>query len=192
LAFSQQRSFRLPPEICESYLNGDDAPDHVLVFRLLIISAHIVQYRYDDQSPTTCLSYEDLITVYHRCLSNRPSSFHPFFSAEPNKGKGELFPQRWYLNDCHIIAKHIIGLVDILLTAYDPTIARLGPCQRGAMALLDSKLKSIVLEICGIVLSNRQSPMALLAACIAITICGDRFSDRCEQEALMDVVFKLS
>lgn len=188
MAYSQQRSFRLPLKVCDDYLNGGDAPDHVLVNRLIIICAHIVQYCYDDQSPVDSISYEGLVHLYHHWLNNRPASFFPVFSASPDRENNEVFPQRWYLNDYHILAENSIGLIDILLAAYDPTIARIGPGQRGAEASLDSKLKSIVLEICGIALSNRQSPTALLAACIAITICGDRFTDRFEQEALMGVV----
>lgn len=188
LAYSQQRSFRLPLRVCDDYLHGGDAPDHVLVNRLIIICAHIVQYCYGDQSPVDSASYEELIDLYRHWLNSRPASFSPVYSAAPDTEKNEVFPQKWYLNDYHILAEHSIGLIDILLAAYDPTIARIGPGQKGAEELLDSKLKSIVLEICGIALSNRQSPTALLAACIAITICGDRFTDRFEQEVLMGVV----
>lgn len=188
LAYSQQRSFRLPLRVCDDYLNGGNAPDHVLVNRLIVICAHIVQYCYDDQIPADTVTYEELIEVYHRWLNNRPASFLPVFSAEPDTGNNELFPQRWYLADHHILAAHSIGLIDILFAAYDPTIARIGPGQRDATASLDAKLKSIVLEICGTALSNLQSPTALLAACIAITVCGDRFTNRFEQDALMEVV----
>lgn len=188
MAFSQQRSFRLPLGICESYLSGDVAPDHVLVNRLIVICAHIVQYCYDEQAQRTSIRYEELVNLYHQWLKNRPASFLPIYSADPKKGKGGIFPKRWYLDDCHIVAEQSIGLINILLTAYNPTIVRVGPGQRSAVASLDSRLRSIVLEVCGIALSNRQSPTALLAACIAITICGDRFSDPTEQTALMDIV----
>ncbi|KAJ6009107.1 hypothetical protein N7499_000939 [Penicillium canescens] len=188
MAFSQQRSFHLPLGICESYLSGDVAPDHVLVNRLIVICAHIVQYCYDEQAQRSSIRYEELVNLYHQWLKNRPASFLPIYSADPKKEKGGIFPRRWYLNDCHIVAEQSIGLINILLTAYDPTIVRVGPEQRGAVASLDSRLRSIVLEVCGIALSNRQSPTALLAACIAITICGDRFSDPTEQKALMDIV----
>ena len=188
LAYSQQRPLSIPLRFCDDYLNDSDAPDHVLVNRLIIICARVVQFCYDDQSPADLAAYEELVNVYHRWLKSRPVSFLPIFSAGPDRGRNEVFPQKWYLADYHILAGHSIGLIDILLAAYDPTIARIGPGQRGATALLDNKLKSSVLEICGIALSNRQSPTALLAACIAITVCGDRFTDRFEQDALMWVV----
>jgi hypothetical protein len=188
LAYSHQRSFGLPLRVCEGFLNGGDVPDHVLVNRLMVICAHVVQYCYDDHRPVDAMSYKDLIGLYHRWLNTRPPSFLPVFSATPDRAKDEIFPQTWFLNDYHILAEHSIGLIDILLAAYNPTIARIGPGQKGATALLDTEIKSKVLEICGIALSNPQSPAAPVAACVAITICGDRFTDRVEQEALMMVV----
>jgi hypothetical protein len=56
------------------------------------------------------------------------------------------------------------------------------------MESIDTKLKTTVLDICGIAISNRQEPTALLTASIAISICGDRFSDPAEQQALMNIV----
>lgn len=52
------------------------------------------------------------------------------------------------------------------------------------MESIDAKLKSTVLDICGIAISNHQEPTALLTASIAIAICGDRFSDCVERQAV--------
>ncbi|KAJ5749739.1 hypothetical protein N7533_006767 [Penicillium manginii] len=188
MAFSQQRPFRLSLDICESYLSWDTAPDHISVNRLLIIAAHFLQYCYGDQDHTTHSRYEELVSLHHRWLEERPLSFFPVYSDAPNKDKGEIFPRKWYLDNCHILAEQTAGLITILLTAYDPTIARVGPGQRRAMESIDAKLRLTVLDICGIAISNRQEPTALLTASIAIAICGDRFSDLTEQQALMDVV----
>ncbi|KAJ6001099.1 hypothetical protein N7481_001508 [Penicillium waksmanii] len=188
MAFSQQRSFRLSLDICESYLSWDAVPDFISVNRLLIIAAHVLQYCYDDQDQTTYSRYEQVVSLRHRWMEERPLSFFPVYSNAPNKDRGEIFPRKWYLDNCHILAEQTVGLINILLTAYDPTIARVGPGQRRAMESIDAKLKLAVLDICGIAISNRQEPTALLTASIAIAICGDRFSDRTEQQALMDVV----
>lgn len=187
-AFSQQRSFRLSLDICESYLSWYTAPDYISVNRLLIIASHVLQYCYDDQDQTTLSRFEELVSIYNRWMEGRPLSFFPVYSDAPNKDRGDIFPRKWYLDNCHILAEQTVGLIDILLTAYDPTIARVGPGQRRTMESIDAKLKSTVLDICGIAISNRQEPTALLTASIAIAICGDRFSDRTEQQALMDFV----
>ncbi|KAJ5094387.1 hypothetical protein N7456_010248 [Penicillium angulare] len=188
MAFSQQRPFRLSLDTYDTYLSWGPAPDHVLVNRLLIIAAHVVQYCYDDRAQQSHSLYEDLVALYNRWLEERPLALLPVYSESPDRKKGLIFPQKWFLNDCHIVAEQSVGLVEILLTAYDPTTARVGPGQKTAMESIDSRLKSTVLSICGAALSNRQEPTALLTACIAIAICGDRFTDIREQEALMDIV----
>ena len=81
-----------------------------------------------------------------------------------------------------------MGLLNILLTAYSPHIPRVGPTCRESMDVMNAKLRSTVFEICGIALSNRQSPPAFTTVCIAINICGDRFTDLKEQQALMEVL----
>ncbi|KAJ5692965.1 hypothetical protein N7462_002388 [Penicillium macrosclerotiorum] len=188
MAFLQQRTFRLSLEVCDSYLSWDTAPDHVLVNRLLIIAAHVVKYCYEDQDTQLHTDYEELTSIYHRWLEKRPPSFLPIYSDNWNEEKANLFPRKWYLNDCHIVAEQTIGLINILLTAYDPRVVRVGPGHRSAMESMDAKLRSIVLDICGTAISNRQEPTALLTAAFAIAICGDRFSEFAEQQALMDII----
>lgn len=188
MAFSQQRSFQIPLDTCDSYLSWDAAPDHILVNRFLIIAAHVLQYCYDYHHQSGCFLYEDLAALRHRWIEERPLSFFPIYFDAPNMGKGQIFPRKWYLDNCHILAEQTVGLIDILLAAYDPAIARVGPNQQSAMESTNAKLKSTVLDICGTAISNRQDPTALLTASIAISICGDCFSDRTEQQALMDIV----
>ena len=188
MAFSQQRPFRIPLDVCDVYLSWDPAPDHVLVNRLLIIAAHAVQYCYGNADQQVHTRYEELVSLRDQWLNRRPLSLFPVYTEQPEPERGLIFPQKWFLNNCYIVAEQSVGLLDILLTAYDPSVARIGPGQRSAMESIDAKLKATVLGICGIALSNRQEPTALLTACIAIGICGDRFTDQVEQEALMDIV----
>lgn len=187
MAFSQQRSFRLSLDICDSYLSWDAAPDHIPVNRLLVIAAHVLQYCYDSQDQTTYSRYEELVSIYHRWMEEKSISFFPVYSDVPNKDRGEIFPRKWFLDNCQILAEQTVGLINRLLKAFDPAIARVGPGQRRAMESIDAKLKSTVLDICGIAISNRQEPNALLTVSIATAICGDCFSDRTEQQAFMDV-----
>ncbi|KAJ5608996.1 hypothetical protein N7528_009563 [Penicillium herquei] len=188
MAFSQQRHFRIPLDICDTYLSWDPAPDHVLVNRLFIIAAHAIQYCYKSDGHFAHTRYEELISLRNRWLERRPPALFPVYSEPSEREQGLIFPQKWFLNDCHIVAEQTLGLVEILLTAYDPSVARIGPGQRIAMESTDARLKSTVLDICGTALSNRQEPTALLTACLAIGICGDRFTDLTEQESLMDIV----
>lgn len=94
--------------------------------------------------------------------------------------------------DWHIIAVQSVGLANILLMAYNPCMARIGPNRKQDIHAADTNVKFTVLDICGIALSIRQSPTSLLAACIAIVMCADRFNDQTEQEALMDIVVNMN
>ena len=60
-----------------------------------------------------------------------------------------------------------------------------------AMLAVDQELKSIVKRLCGIALSNQHSPPSLITASVAIAMCGDRFTERVEQEALLEILVKL-
>jgi hypothetical protein len=64
-----------------------------------------------------------------------------------------------------------------------------GRTDEGYTLLVSESEEHIFLtEFCGIALSNRQSPPALLTACMAINICCDRFTDVKGQQALMEIV----
>ncbi|KAH8423675.1 uncharacterized protein LDX57_001432 [Aspergillus melleus] len=192
MAFSQQRPFRLPLDTCQRYRPEENSPDYVWVNYLLVICAQIVQYCFNDQYQRSYTGYEDLVERRNRWLRSCPSSFSPVYFEQPDHNRGELFPKMWYLDDCHIVAIQSIGLTNILLAAYSPHTARIGLAHRLAMSHIDSTIRSTVREICGIALSNRQSPTALLTASIAITSCGERFTDHLEQQALMQILADMS
>ena len=113
------------------------------------------------------------------------------YAREADRSRGEVFPELWYLNNCHIAGLQFLDLARILLTVYNPRLPRLGTGQRTAMRSVDRKVRAIVLRICGIAFSNQHSPPGLVIASIAIGMCGDRFTDRLEQEALLEVLLKL-
>ncbi|KAJ5235246.1 uncharacterized protein N7469_004414 [Penicillium citrinum] len=129
MAFSQQQSFSVSLDVCDNYLSWNAAPDNILVDRLLIIAAHVLQFCYDDQSQSTHYRYEELVALHRRWVEARPLSFVPVYSAAPNRENGEILPRKWFMDDCHILAEQGVGLINILLTAYDPSVARVGPGQ---------------------------------------------------------------
>lgn len=120
-----------------------------------------------------------------------PASFTPIYTRDAERSRGEVFPEIWYLNNCHVAGIQHLELSRILLAVYNPKIPRLGPGHRIAMRSVDLELKSIVLRLCGIALSNQHCPPGLVTACVAIAMCGDRFTEREEQEALLSVLHKL-
>lgn len=190
MAFLQQRSFRLPLTFCDSYRSWDPAPDDIWANRLMIFCADVLRFCFSDNSTQGHIRYEELIDFPRKWLKYHPRSFAPTYYREPDRTKNEILPQLWYAEDCHVAGIQHMILAMILLTVYRPDVPRLGLGQREAMMVMDSNIKSMVLEICGIATSNRQCPPSLLTATIAITMCGDRFIDPLEQQALLNVLIE--
>ncbi|GAB1217572.1 hypothetical protein ATERTT37_006811 [Aspergillus terreus] len=141
-----------------------------------------------DVEPPATAPQTSHLTAPQCCLP----SFSPVYFEAADHAAGGLFPKMWYLDDCHTVAAQNVGLMDILLAAYGPQMAHLGPSHTLALSSIDASIKSTVLEICGAGLSNRQSPIALLTASIAIAICGEWFTNRPEQQALMSILVSMS
>jgi hypothetical protein len=135
--------------------------------------------------------YKELVAFDALWAELAPASFMPIYAREPDRSRGEVFPELWYLNDCHVAGVQHLEIARILLAVYNPNIPRLGPGQRAATRDMDRDLKSIILRLCGIALSNQHSPPGLITASVAIAMCGDRFTDRAEQQALLAVLVKL-
>ncbi|KAJ5183152.1 hypothetical protein N7492_000768 [Penicillium capsulatum] len=213
-AFSKQRAFRLPLGPCEPYRTFEPADDYVWADRLVIHCANVLQYcfgsdespsqdRYQSTSPSPGIlhpvpatdlriaRYEELVAFETLWVELGPPSFNPIYAREPDRARAEVFPELWYLNNCHVAGLQFLELARILLTVYNPKLPRLGPGQRTAMQSVDRKVRTIVLRLCGIALSNQHSPPGLVTASAAIGMCGDRFTDRLEQEALLGVLVKL-
>ncbi|KAJ5709567.1 hypothetical protein N7493_009858 [Penicillium malachiteum] len=217
-AFSKQRTFRLPLGPCEPYRSFEPADDYVWADRLVIHCADVLQYCYGSEEeelsgdryhassmgmgilhqrnasgPDMRIArYEELVAFETLWNELGPPSFKPIYSREPDRSRGEVFPELWYLNNCHVAGLQFLELARILLTVYNPKLPRLGPSQRTAMRSVDQKVRSIVLRLCGIALSNQHSPPGLVTASVAIGMCGDRFTERFEQEALLGVLIKLA
>lgn len=135
--------------------------------------------------------YDELVKFEALWEELGPPSFKPIYAQEADRSRGGIFPELWYLNDCHVAGLQFLELARILLTVFNPKLPRLGPYQRTTMWSVDRKVRAIVLRLCGIALSNQHSPPGLVIAFVAIGMCGDRFTDRIEQEALLGVLDKL-
>lgn len=202
-AFSKQRPFRLPLGPCEPYRSFEPTDDHVWADRLVIHCADVLQYCFGSDVESTHVATADITSAQHISRYEelfafdksweefRPRSFLPIYAREANRSQGEAFPEIWYLNHCHVAGIQYLELARILLVIHDPKVPRMGPSHRAAMHSVDQTLRSIVLRICGIALSNQYSPPGLVVASVAIRMCGDRFTTRVEQEALLALLVML-
>ncbi|KAL4753311.1 hypothetical protein BDW72DRAFT_191223 [Aspergillus terricola var. indicus] len=190
LAFSQQRTTNLPLDMSREYLTITEAEDHVWTNQLVVLGAMVLEFCYGNHAGGADSDYGELIRLRDEWLAKRPKSFAPVYvePPTPNSETGGIFPGIWYADDTHITAAQTLCLLDILFIAFAPSTPRLGPSRRQELDAVDGKIRKIVLEICGMTLSNRQCKPAGGTACIAINLCADRFTDKNEQKALMRLV----
>ncbi|KAE9573948.1 hypothetical protein CGMCC3_g9951 [Colletotrichum fructicola] len=156
---------------------------------IIVLCAELLNHCYCSPRDESAQSWTELSARAEDWLEKKPISFEPLQCRERN-GSDRVFPDIWFLNDCHV-AGHIYYLMcHILLTAYSPLYPRVGPERVKAMKLTDDIIRDNVGKICGIALSNTHTRPALFKACTVIMLCGDLFTDRVEQQALLDLLIK--
>ncbi|KAH7417794.1 hypothetical protein BKA64DRAFT_612527 [Cadophora sp. MPI-SDFR-AT-0126] len=186
MSFVKQRPFQSPLN-CDEYRSLEPADDYTWAHRVVVHTADVLRYCYGEPHEKNG-DYDELMEFHRGWDALRPSSFEPIYDQPADTAKGEMYPEMWYLSDCHVTAVQHFDLSKILLTVYDPRIPRLGPSQRIATKRIEDEVSIIVKRLCGVAISNRRAPPAMNAACMAIAICGDQFTDLREQRSLLDVL----
>jgi hypothetical protein len=186
----KQRPFRMPLGPFQNYRSFSPASDDVWSDRLVVYCADVLQYCYDDNFHNL-ERYEELVEFDRKWVEHRPLSFSPIYTKDADRAAGEVFPEIWYLTDCHVTGVQHVELSRILLAVYNPKIPRLGPGQKAATTRIERQIKEIVLRLCGIAESNKRVPPAIVTAAMGITMCGDRFTEKVEQERLLGILVGL-
>ena len=194
-AFLKQRAFNLTISRSDAFGSFSTADDTVWADRLVNFCAEALEFCYGSTKTAAVSTGQSAkerwlsLKQYEKTLSEvLPSTFEPIYWREPDMARGEVFPDICYLSDCHVAGIQHVELARILLAVYDPTRPKLGPGHVNSTRLLNENLKRIVLRLCGIAVSNRKVPPALVTASLGIAMCGDYFEHRQEQEALMGVL----
>ncbi len=200
-AFLKQRAVNLALSRCEAFRSFSPAEDAVWADRLIIFCADVLEFCYgnttnapsrqqhNSSSATTPKDRWLGLKQYERMWSEvLPASFEPIYFRDPDRAKGEVFPQICYMADCHVAGVQHVELARILLAVYDPTAPKLGPGYLASVRKLSMELKGAVLRLCGIAMSNRKCPPAMVTAFLGIAMCGDHFEDPLEQQALLGML----
>ncbi|KAK2070406.1 hypothetical protein P8C59_004897 [Phyllachora maydis] len=112
---------------------------------------------------------------------------------------GPAFPEVWYHSSCHVIGMQHQLLAELFLTRVDPTVetagsqATLSEEEESRMSLRTGwhhRLRELELvrRVCGIGVGNQWTPPGMFTACMAIAAFGDRFVERSDQEAMLDIL----
>jgi hypothetical protein len=184
-AFLNSRSIHPCLELCNIDRSLEPADDCKWANRMVACCAEALRYCFGDGEHSVG-KYMDLVQYCCDWMALKPPSFTPIYYKEP--GPNEVFPHIWMNGQIAGTGMLHYRLTRILLTAHSPKIPRLGPGQRAALRAADEQIMNDVRTICGIAESNQNTPPYFVKACMAITLAGDRFTERREQEALLGVM----
>ncbi|KAL4880531.1 hypothetical protein BJY04DRAFT_219002 [Aspergillus karnatakaensis] len=116
--------------------------------------------------------------------------FAPILQNPADVTKAEIFPTVWYTTDAQVTGVQHLELARMILIAEDPVL-QTPTTPRSTHRKCESRVRSIVLNICGIALDSPSRMPALVNAVIAILLYGEYFTERREREALAGVVQRL-
>lgn len=163
--------------------------DHGWANRAIVHCADVLNCCFADLGVSNVL-WKELKKQNEVWKESKPPGFTPSYFKEADRNKREVFPELWYFQACHIIGIQHHLLAQILLAIFDPELPRIGGSRTSAARAMEAQVESSLRELCGIGLCNRWTPPGIFTASMGIAICGDRFEDRMDQEALLNVLIQ--
>ncbi|EFX04865.1 ARCA-like protein [Grosmannia clavigera kw1407] len=202
-AFVSQRSIdpSFSPFVVDMALDleGDDFD---WANRAVFLLADVLRFCYDKTSMSTddTTAWHDRLSMYSQLwYEKKPSSLSPFYCGGGADGFDAAdgtntntttttspFPEVWLMSDAAATGLQHYHLSRILLYAFDPRAPRIGPGRATFARQQDQAIRQQVRLLVGIAKSNPHCRPNYVSACMGITVAGDRFEDRREQEAIMD------
>lgn len=134
VAFVNQRSVIPALEHLQLDRSFDPADDATWANRIIVHCAEVLRYCFGTDD-LTASRYTELLGYSGQWISAKPLSFTPIFRKPP--GPGGVFEEIWLASDAISTGWAHYYLANILLTAHNPSIPRLGPAHRAALRSMD-------------------------------------------------------
>lgn len=85
---------------CNISRSFDPTDDCTWANRIVVQCAEVINYCFDDNDHTV-RRWAELKDYNEQWVKAVPGSFSPIYFQEPEREKGEVFPQIWHIGDSH-------------------------------------------------------------------------------------------
>ncbi|KAH7117723.1 hypothetical protein B0J11DRAFT_90108 [Dendryphion nanum] len=165
----------------------DPANDSIWATRTIAHLGDVCNFVFGEERHNV-LRFGQLMDENTAWRTRRPDGFDPYFYRQDRDGSGRNFPDIRFHEKTHVMGKQYNTLAHVLLVVHDPTIPQLGPAHKQSRQIVDRIIQENVRTLCGVALSNLNAFPSKFVACFAISLVGDRFSHRADQERLRDML----
>ncbi|PSN64869.1 hypothetical protein BS50DRAFT_497126 [Corynespora cassiicola Philippines] len=195
-----RRPFRLPISSNLDYTQLGPADDYRWTNRIILWCADVLRYCFGPDTATTLatsssnLAFErwDAMKAFEEIwTANQPSCFRPLHYAAPQPSRGAHFPVIWHMNDCQVQGAQHLELGRMLLAVYNPRRQRVGIGSSAMNHAIEEQLRSSILRLCGLAMSNKKFQAGMTTAAVGISIGGEYFRERDEQDAIIGFLDEL-
>ncbi|KAI6778574.1 uncharacterized protein J7T54_003325 [Emericellopsis cladophorae] len=111
----------------------------------------------------------------------------PIYYKEADRTLGEIFPTVWYSTVLETTTIQQALMAKSVLYAENPAL-KSNAATRNIWRKVESDVRGIMIQLCGIALCHPGSPPAILNAAFVLEMFGDFFTDHYEREAIKKVV----
>ena len=184
-----QRSIVTDLSNCNFESENEPGDDDMWFHQTLYIAALVTKWAFGEEASHN--RWYELCKMVDEWESSRPNSFDPIYFRTRDPENGRYFPEICYVTDEHVAAAHFFYMAKLLLTTHDPNLPRIGPRMKAAALAMQNTALSHVRTLVGIAVCNNFI-VARFTASLAIIICDSWFTDRREQEALLDFMHDTS
>ena len=182
-AYLYQRSVVTDLSNCSFESENESEDDDMWLHQIVYIAALVSKWAFGEDASHA--RWHELCKMVDVWESRRPTSFDPIYFRTRDPPNGRYFPEVCYVTDEHVAAAHFFYMAKLLRTTHDPNLPRIGQRTKSAALAMQETALSHVRTLVGIAVCNNFI-VARFTASLAVTICDSWFTDRREQEAILE------
>jgi hypothetical protein len=189
VAFVNQRPIMFPLQHCNVDRSFEATDEGMWANRIIIHCAETIQWCFGLQEhERSTARFAELLSYAENWSKATPPCYTPLYHRNAGVDSDTVFPVVMYLSDAAVTGIQHYHLTLILLRAYDPTIPKLGSRRTTVLKEMDNEIRYHTKMLCGLALSNSNTPPNFVTASMGVTMAGDKFTEVAEQEACVRIL----